>query len=104
MGKDTKQTTAAEAAADVSTEATAATVTEETTTDAVVEETTIDSVVEETTIDSVGTSEKLLIKFTKSPTGTFNLAYNEGDEAEFSMAQAAELIEAGYAIAVGTEA
>jgi hypothetical protein len=48
--------------------------------------------------------EVLKIKFTKSPTGTFNLAYSEGDEAEFSMAQAAELIEAGYAIAVGTEA
>ena len=95
MAKDTKQTSAAEAAADVSTEATAATVAEETTTDAVVEE---------NTAEAVDTSEKLLIRFTKSPTGRFNLAYHEGEEAEFSMAQAAELIEAGYAIAVGTEA
>jgi hypothetical protein len=48
--------------------------------------------------------EVLKIKFTQSPTGKFNLAYNEGDEVEFSMAFAAELIELGFAEAVGSKA
>lgn len=45
----------------------------------------------------------LLIRFTKSPTGRFGLAYSEGEEAEFSMAQAAELVDAGFAEAVGSD-
>jgi hypothetical protein len=45
----------------------------------------------------------LKIKFIASPTGKFNLAYNEGDEVEFPMAFAAELIELGFAEAVGSE-
>jgi hypothetical protein len=37
------------------------------------------------------------VKFIKSP-GRFNLAYFEGDEAEFSTERAEELIATGYAI------
>jgi hypothetical protein len=38
------------------------------------------------------------IKFIKSPIGAFNLAYSVGMEAEFSLYQAEQLVEAGYAI------
>lgn len=48
--------------------------------------------------------EVLKIKFTQSPTGKFNLAYNEGDEVEFPIAFAAELIELGFAEAIGSKA
>ena len=37
------------------------------------------------------------VKFIKSP-GRFNLAYFEGDEAEFNTEKAEELIATGYAI------
>jgi hypothetical protein len=47
--------------------------------------------------------EVLLIEFIKSPTKKFALAYSVGEQAEFSTAQAAELIEAGFAEAVGSE-
>jgi hypothetical protein len=47
--------------------------------------------------------EVLLVRFTQSPTRKFSLAYNVGEEAEFPIAQAAELIEAGFAEAVGSE-
>jgi len=50
-----------------------------------------------------GSPEVLKIKFIASPTGKFNLAYNEGDEVEFPIAFAAELIELGYAVAIGSE-
>jgi len=40
------------------------------------------------------------IKFIKSPTGAFNLAYSEGEEAEFPKGQADFLIEAGFAIKI----
>lgn len=46
--------------------------------------------------------ELLKIRFIKSPTGQFRLAYFIGDEVEFPMAFAAELIELGYAEAVGS--
>jgi hypothetical protein len=46
--------------------------------------------------------EVLKIKFTQSPTGKFNLAYFPGDEVELPMALAAELIELGFAEAVGS--
>lgn len=43
-------------------------------------------------------SKKLVeVKFLLSPTGKFNLAYNEGEVAEFEEKQAAELVEANYA-------
>lgn len=38
------------------------------------------------------------VRFTKSPTGAFNLGYHVGDVAELEPKQAAELIEAGYAV------
>jgi hypothetical protein len=45
----------------------------------------------------------LLIRFTQSPSGKpFNLAYFPGDEVELPMALAAELIELGFAEAVGS--
>jgi hypothetical protein len=37
------------------------------------------------------------IKFTKSPTGEFNLAYFEGDVVEFEDALAKQLMDDGYA-------
>lgn len=40
--------------------------------------------------------KKQKVKFLISPTGKFNLAYVEGEEAVFSEAQANELEEAGY--------
>jgi len=40
------------------------------------------------------------IKFIKSPTGRFGLAYGEGEEAELNEALANELIEFGYAVLV----
>jgi hypothetical protein len=46
--------------------------------------------------------EVLKIKFTQSPTGKFNLAYFPGDEVELPMVLAAELIELGFAEAVGS--
>lgn len=48
------------------------------------------------------TPELLKIRFIKSPTGQFRLAYFIGDEVEYPMAFAAELIELGYAEAVGS--
>lgn len=44
------------------------------------------------------------IKFTKNPTGKYNLAYSAGDEANLSDAQATLLIEEGFAVAVTTAA
>jgi hypothetical protein len=41
--------------------------------------------------------KQVKIKFLLSPTGKFNLAYNEGEVAEFEEKQAAELVEAKYA-------
>jgi hypothetical protein len=38
----------------------------------------------------------MLIKFTKGPTGAFNLAYNEGDTAEIRHELALEIIEMGF--------
>lgn len=40
---------------------------------------------------------KIKIRFIASPTGKFKLAYNKGEEADFEIKQAAELIEAGFA-------
>lgn len=40
------------------------------------------------------------IKFTKSPTGRFNLAYNIGEVAEFEVKQAAEIIDAEFGVYV----
>jgi hypothetical protein len=37
------------------------------------------------------------VKFLLSPTGRFNLAYNEGEEGVFEEKQAAELVQAKYA-------
>ncbi len=54
-------------------------------------------------IEVVVSEETLLVRFIKSPTRTFNLAYSKGDEVEFPIAFAAELIELGFAEAVGTE-
>lgn len=38
----------------------------------------------------------MFIKFTKSPTGAFNLAYNEGDVANVRTELALEIIEMGF--------
>ena len=38
----------------------------------------------------------MFIKFTKSPTGAFNLAYNEGDVANIRTELATEIIEMGF--------
>ena len=40
------------------------------------------------------------IKFTKNPTGKYNLAYSTGDEVNMPKEQASLLIEEGYAIEV----
>jgi len=45
----------------------------------------------------------MLIQFTKSPTGAFNLAYNEGDIAEIRDELALEIIEMGFGISPGAE-
>jgi hypothetical protein len=44
-----------------------------------------------------GKKDTIKIKFTKSPTGRFNLAYGVGEVAEFEIKQAAELIDAEFA-------
>jgi hypothetical protein len=45
----------------------------------------------------------MLIKFTKGPTGAFNLAYSEGDTAEVRHTLALEIIEMGFGEQVFTE-
>lgn len=40
------------------------------------------------------------IQFIKQPTGRFNLAYSEGEQAEVSDTLASELIESGYAVEI----
>jgi hypothetical protein len=45
------------------------------------------------------TMSNVTIKFIKSPTGRFNLAYNAEDVVDFPQNQAVELIESGYAVA-----
>ena len=40
------------------------------------------------------------VKFIKQPTGKFNLAYSEGEEAVLAETLSTELIEAGYAVEV----
>lgn len=44
------------------------------------------------------------IEFTKSPTGQFGLGYSEGEQAEFSVEKAAELVEEGFAFYVDAQA
>ena len=45
----------------------------------------------------------MLIKFTKGPTGAFNLAYNEGETAEIRHELALEIIEMGFGEQVFTQ-
>ncbi len=40
------------------------------------------------------------IQFLKQPTGRFNLAYSEGEQAILSETLAKELIESGYAVEI----
>jgi len=46
---------------------------------------------------TVKTPKTLKIKFLLSPTGSFNLGYSIGDEAEFDELIAKELVESHYA-------
>ena len=55
--------------------------------------------VKETATEKVAVlkNKTVLIRFTKSPTGTYNLGYNIGDEVDFDAKQAAELVENDFA-------
>jgi hypothetical protein len=63
----------------------------------------IDVVYEVVGANPAKVKENLLVRFIVSPTGRFNLAYFEGDEVALPMAFAAELIELGFAEAIGTK-
>ena len=41
-------------------------------------------------------SKKTKVKFLKSPTGVFKMAYSKGDVAAIASAQATDMIDAGY--------
>ena len=51
----------------------------------------------ETAKNVVTKEKKLKVKFKVSPTGKFGLAYNVDEIGSFNEAQAAELVESGYA-------
>lgn len=44
--------------------------------------------------------KQIKVKFIKCPTGAFQLAYNEGDEAELPVELAKQLVEAKFATSV----
>lgn len=45
---------------------------------------------------SAAKSKKTKVKFLKSPTGVFKMAYSKGDVAAIASAQATDMIAAGY--------